>query len=198
MTGWTGGSITWTRSDFEACLRNPLLAMLASRGLTNQAAYVLLSMDIPYRIVDSESYNSTTSAIFYGFKSDTAPPSGDLPGSCSLPDASSNSYAFSEMPFGEAWPNTASTNSFLAMMLTDSTLAGAELILTRGVASDSTFPTQTVYLARTSDAARNVRYIEFDNAVLDTRIRSDDSLVLTNADSTPRPANGPGEPVSTR
>jgi uncharacterized protein (TIGR03790 family) len=184
MTGWTGGSITWTRSDFEACLRNPLLAMLASRGLTNQAAYVLLSMDIPYRIVDSESYNSTTSAIFYGFKSDTAPPSGDLPGSCSLPDASSNSYAFSEMPFGEAWPNTASTNSFLAMMLTDSTLAGAELILTRGVASDSTFPTQTVYLARTSDAARNVRYIEFDNAVLDTRIRSDDSLVWTNADST--------------
>ena len=75
-----------------------------------------------------------------------------LRATCSLPDASSNSYAFSEMPFREAPPDTATTNSFLAMMLTDTTLAGAELILSRGVASDSTFPTQTVYLAKTTDA----------------------------------------------
>ena len=47
MTGWTDGVVNWSRSDFEAYLRNPLLAMLASRGLTNQADFVLLSMDIP-------------------------------------------------------------------------------------------------------------------------------------------------------
>src|ERR1035437_2470459 len=52
MTGWTGGVVEWSRSDFETRLRNPLLAMLASRGLTNQVACVLLSMDIPYRVVD--------------------------------------------------------------------------------------------------------------------------------------------------
>jgi uncharacterized protein (TIGR03790 family) len=184
VTGWTGGATNWSRSEFEAYLRDPLLAMLTSRGLTNQTDYVLLSMDIPYRIVDGDNYNSTTSALFYGFKTNTAPPLICLPAGCSLPDASSNSYAFSEMPFREAPPDTAPTNSFLAMMLTDDTLAGAELILSRGVASDSTFPTQAVYLAKTSDPARNVRFVEFDNAILDTLIRGDDSLVWTNTDST--------------
>src|SRR3974377_1607248 len=45
MTGWTGGPINGPRGDFEARLRQPLLAALASRGLTNQAQFVLLSMD---------------------------------------------------------------------------------------------------------------------------------------------------------
>jgi uncharacterized protein (TIGR03790 family) len=184
MTGWSNGAISWSQSDFAAYLRDPLLAMLISRGLTNQADYVLLSMDIPYRVTDTAtaSYNSTTSALYYGFKTNTAPPcQAPYPG-CSLPDASSNSYAFSEMPFREAPPDTAMTNSFLAMMLTDTTLAGAERILSRGVASDSTFPTQAVYLARTSDPARTVRLVEFDNAMLDTRVRGDYSLVRTNTE----------------
>ncbi len=184
MTNWTGGARDWSRSDFETRLRNPLLAMLASRGLTNQVEYVLLSMDIPYRVLDGASDNSTTAALFYGFKTNTAPPLVCLPASCSLPDASSNSYAFSELPFRDAPPNTAPTNSFLAMMLTDDTLAGAGSILSRGVASDSTFPTQTVYLAKTTDTARNVRFVEFDNAILDTRIRGDNSLVWTNTSTT--------------
>ena len=112
------------------------------------------------------------------------PPLVCLPASCSLPDASSNSYAFSELPFREALPDTATTNSFLAMMLTDNTLAGAEAILARGVASDSTFPTQAVYLAKTSDPARNVRFVEFDNAIFASRVRGDNSLIWTNTDST--------------
>jgi uncharacterized protein (TIGR03790 family) len=179
MAGWTGAIDMWSRPDFEAYLRDPLLTMLASRGLTNQAVFVLLSMDIPFTVSDNGSYNSTTSALFYGFK----PNIGSL-SSCSLPDASSNSYAFSELPFREATPNTASTNSFLAMMLTDNTLGGAELILSRGVASDSTYPTQAVYLAKTSDTARNVRFVEFDNALFSGRVRGDNSLVSTNTDST--------------
>ena len=52
--GWTNGVIEWSRTDFETCLRNPLLAMLASRGLTNQAEFVLLSMDVPYRVKDGD------------------------------------------------------------------------------------------------------------------------------------------------
>ena len=70
------------------------------------------------------------------------------------------------------------------MMLTASNLAGADLILSRAVASDSTFPTQTVYLAKTSDTARNVRFTEFDNAIFEARVRGDNSLVYTNTDST--------------
>ena len=184
LTGWTGGAVEWSRANFESLLRNPLLAMIAGRGLTNQATYVLLSMDIPYRIVDSGSYNSTTSALFYGFKNDTAPPVVCLPASCSLPDASSNSYAFSELPFREAPPDTAATNAFLVTMLTASNLASADLILSRGVASDSTFPTQAVYLARTSDVARSVRFVEFDNAIFASRVRGNDALVWVNSNAT--------------
>ena len=114
--------------------------MLATQRLTSQIDYVLLSMDIPYRVTDAGGENSTTAALFYGFKPDTAPPISCLPDSCSLPDDSSNSYAFSESVFRDAPPNTAPTNSFLAMMLTDGSLAGAKLIVDRGVAQRQLIP----------------------------------------------------------
>src|SRR5690242_8791182 len=64
MTGWAGGAKDWGISDFESNLRDPLLAMIAGRNLSNQISFVLLSMDIPYRIVDNRGINSTTSALF--------------------------------------------------------------------------------------------------------------------------------------
>jgi uncharacterized protein (TIGR03790 family) len=182
LTNWTGGAIEWYRTNFNTLLLNPLLSMVAARGLTNQAQFVLLSMDIPYRIRDTDSFvsqDSTTAAVFYGFKSYTS-----VWGTCSLPDPSSNSYAFSELPFAQAPPNTAVTNSFLTVMLTHSNLAAAELVLSRGIASDSTFPTQTAYLAKTSDQARDVRFTEFDNAIFSCRVGGDNSLLYTNTDST--------------
>ena len=185
MTGWGGGGTNWYLSDFETFLRQPLLGMLASRGLTNQAQFLLLSMDIPYRVLDQGSQNSSTSALFYGFKYDgTNSPDPNYP-SCSLPDSSSNSYAFSETPLGSTPPDTADTNSFLAMMLTENTFAGAESVLASGLNGDSTFPTQTVYLAKTSDGARNVRFMEFDDAIFDARLNGNDSLVWLNSDSLP-------------
>lgn len=146
MTNWTGGAVEWTRSNFETYLLNPLLAMRASRGLTNQGDFVLLSMDIPYTVAEGGSYNSTTSALFYGFKTNNPPQD-----TCSVPSASSNSYAFAELPFRLAPPNTAPTNSFLAMMLTHSNLPAAKRVLAQGVSGDSTFPTQQVFLAKTTD-----------------------------------------------
>ena len=38
MTNWTGGSINWSPTDFQNQLLNPLLAMVASRGLTESGA----------------------------------------------------------------------------------------------------------------------------------------------------------------
>ena len=184
MTGWTGSSINWSISDFETYLRNPLLEMIAARNLSHQSSLVLLSMDIPYRIADASGFNSTTAGLFYGFKPDGPPPDPSLPPSCSLPDLSSNSYCYSEWPFMLAPPNTAPTNSFLAMMLTGTNLAAAELILARGLASDSSFPTQKVYLEKTSDWARNVRFLEFDNASFESRVHGEDSPVRIESDST--------------
>jgi uncharacterized protein (TIGR03790 family) len=182
LTNWTGGAINWSPSDFQTQLLNPLLAASASRGLTRQAQLVVLSMDIPYRVTDGDNVNSTTSALFYGFKTNTTPVAGIA--SCSLPDNSSNSYAYSELAFCQATPNTATTNSFLAIMLTDTNLAAAENTLRRGLAADSSQPTQTVYLAKTDDSARNVRFVEFDNAVFENQVVGNDAVARIDTDST--------------
>ena len=180
LTNWTGGSINWSPGDFQTNLLNPLLAMVAGRGLTNQAQFVLLSMDIPYRVTDGYNVNSTTAALFYGFKTNSDPSLG----TCSLPDYSSNSYAYSELPFSQAPPDTAATNSFLAMMLTDTNLAAAESTLNRGVAADYSYPTQTVYLAKTSDTIRSVRFTEFDNSVFENQVISNYAVNRIDTDST--------------
>ena len=177
---WPGGNVSWLTSDFNSVIRNPLLAMLAARQLTNQIDYVLLCMDFPYRVTDTTGANSTTTALFYGFIPDTSVPPG-LPSSCSLPNASLSSYAGSEYVFRSMAPGTSKTN-FLAAMLTSSNLAQAKLVIDGGVASDGTFPTQTVYLAKSSDVNRNIRYPLFDNAVFNTRLRGNYSMQRLNGD----------------
>jgi uncharacterized protein (TIGR03790 family) len=173
ITNWTGGSVEWTTSDFTNSLVNPLVSMLSSRGLTNQIDYVVLSMDFPYRVVQSgaeSGKNSITAALFYGFKTDDCSnncPEG-IPG-CNLPAASSNAYAGSEGIFRQTPPIAAGSNSWLVTMLTSSNLAQAQAIIDRSVAGDGAFPTQMVWLAKTSDLARNVRYLEFDNTIFDAR-----------------------------
>ncbi len=183
-TSWTGGNVSWQKSDFQSVILNPLLAMLTARQLRTQTDYVLLSMDFPYRVetgggLGVNGTNSTTSALFYGFKADYPPQI--IPGSCSLPDASSNAYAGSECVFRSVAPGSSRTN-FLAVMLTSSNLDQAKLVIDEAVAGDGTFPTQTVYLAKSSDVFRNLRYPLFDNAVFNTRLRGNCSVQRTTGD----------------
>jgi uncharacterized protein (TIGR03790 family) len=181
---WTGGNTSWSRSDFEIYLLNPLAAMLSGRGLTSQVDYVVLSMDIPYQVTAADGINSTTAALFYGFKTDDC--SNNCPegiSGCNLPAASSNAYAGSEGIFRQTPPIAAGSNSWLVTMLTSSSLAQAQAIIDRSAASDGAFPTQTVWLAKTSDLARNVRYLEFDNTIFDARLAGDFSIQRTNLDS---------------
>ena len=151
---WQGSNVEWTQADFNLFLLNPLLDFLAANELTNQIQYVVLSMDIPYRITGSRP-NSTTSALFYGFKTGTK----DL----------TNSYAASEARFEESGPAVAPPYSFLAMMLTAGSLAQAKHLIDQGLASDGSFPGSLAWLAKSSDPIRNVRYRAFDNAVFNTR-----------------------------
>jgi uncharacterized protein (TIGR03790 family) len=181
---WPVGNISWNRSNFETNLLNPLVAMLANRGLTNQADYVVLSMDIPYQVTASNGINSTTAALFYGFKTDdctTNCPAG-IPG-CNLPASSSNAYAGTEGIFRQTPPIAAGSNSWLVTMITSSNLAQAQTIIDRSAASDGTFPTQMVWLAKSTDLARNVRYVEFDNTIFDARVAGDFAIARTNLDS---------------
>jgi len=172
---WSGGNTEWALADFTSVLVNPLLAMLAKEQLTNQIDYVVLSMDIPYQVSspDSVALNSTTSALFYGFKPDTHPP-------CSLASGSTSLYAGSEDVFRSTPPINAASNSYLVTMITSSNLALAMQIVDQGAGSDSTFPTQTVYLEKSTDGARNVRYWNFDNPIFDTRLRGNYSMERTN------------------
>jgi uncharacterized protein (TIGR03790 family) len=180
-TSWTGGNIAWQKSDFQSVILTPLLAMLSARQLTNQVDYVLLCTDFPYRVMDTTNANSTTTPLFYGFVPDDPPPSPGEAASCSLPNASFNAYSGSELPFRSVPPGTSKTN-FLAVMLTSSNLAEAKLVVDRGVASDSTLFSQTVYLGK-SDDLRNARYVLFDNAIFNTRVRGNYSMQRTNVNS---------------
>jgi uncharacterized protein (TIGR03790 family) len=173
---WTGPNNQWTTNDLKTYLITPLLSALSSRQLTNQVDYVVLSMDIPYRVVSSSPEpNSTTAGVFYGYKEDVNAP-------CSLASGSTSLYAGSEGIFRSTPPLSAPGSYFLTMMITSSNLAQAKQFVDRGVAGDSTFPSQPVYLAKSSDVNRNVRYATFDTAVFDSRLRGYPTLIRTNTD----------------
>jgi uncharacterized protein (TIGR03790 family) len=178
---WPGGNISWSNSDFQTNLLQPLLAMLAVRQLTNQIDYVVLSMDIPFQTVNGSTINSTTAALFYGLKPDTNGSSGYI-----------NSYAASEAIFRLAQPDTAQGYSFLTTMLTAGSLNQAKQLIDQGVSSDSTFPGTPGILQKTSDPSRNIRYSEFDNAIFNVRLLGKSSLLRTNSDLPPVPPSVPG------
>lgn len=165
---WMGGRVEWTFADFASRLRDPLLTFLSEASLTNRIQFVVLSMDIPYRIAGTRA-NSTTAALFYGYKTNAI--------------ALANSYAKSEGRFPADQPNVAPGYSFLTMMLTAGSLEQAKGIVDQGVASDGAAPTSTAWLAKSADPRRNVRFWLFDNAVFNTRLTGSFSLGRTNLSS---------------
>ncbi|HPC62259.1 MAG TPA: TIGR03790 family protein [Verrucomicrobiota bacterium] len=179
---WAGGNTDWSQSAFETTLRAPLASFLAGARLTNQVDFLVLSMDIPYRVTNSTTIDSTTSALFYGFKNNSTPPPG-APASCSLPPASSNAYAGTERAFRSIAPGSLGYTNLLATMITSSNLPLAQQIVYQGALSDGTFPTQTVFLAKSTDYDRNIRFPLFDDAVFDARVRGGYAIQRTNANS---------------
>ncbi|MBI3880774.1 MAG: TIGR03790 family protein [Verrucomicrobia bacterium] len=166
-------------TTFTNVLLNPLTNLLATRGLTSQVDAVVLSMDLPYRIIAAGvGVNGVTAALFYGFKTDPR----DV-FTCPLATNSANSFAGTEEIFRFAKPTNAPNSSFLTTMLTADTLANAMRLVDQGVNSDRTFPTNTALLAKTSLVANNVRYQSFDDAIFNTRLRGNYSLDRTNTDA---------------
>ncbi|MGH7981316.1 MAG: TIGR03790 family protein, partial [Limisphaerales bacterium] len=171
---WTGGNTLWSSNDLQTNLVTPLLNMLAARQLTNQIDYAVLSMDIPFQTSDGSTVNGTTSALFYGLRL----------GNGSDPLGMTNSYAASEGIFSQETPLVGAPGySFLTTMITGDSLAQAEQLVNQGVASDSTFPQEPVVLAKSSDVSRNIRYVYFDNAILNVNILGVSSILRTNTDS---------------
>ena len=175
---WSGGNTMWASNDLQTTLVTPLLNMLASRQLTNQIDYIVLSMDIPFQTSDGSAVDSTTAALFYGLRV----------GNGSDPLGVTNSYAASEAVFNPNATVGSPGYSFLTTMITGNSLAQAEQLVEQGVASDSTFPQQPVILAKSSDTLRNIRYTYFDNAIFDVNILGASSILRTNTDLVSWPA----------
>ncbi len=170
---WAGGNTLWTSNDLQTTLVMPLLNMLASRALTNQIYYVVLSMDIPFQTSDGPTVNGTTSALFYGLRL----------GDGTDPFGIANSYAASEGIFSQETLTGSPGYSFLTTMITGDSLAQAEQLVDQGVSSDGTFPRQPVVLAKSSDIYRNLRYVYFDNAIFNVNLLGVSSILRTNTDS---------------
>ena len=168
---WSGDNISWTSNEFALLLLDPLKKLLADRGLTNQISYVVLSMDIPFKTIwNATNVNSTTSTLFYGLKTYLGSQNH------------TNNYAASEADFLKAKPSTASSESFLATMLTAGSLAGAKHLVDQGVNCDGTFPIQPAILAQTTDPNRNIRRLMSDNAIINANIIGGISVTRTNSD----------------
>ncbi|HEV2327804.1 MAG TPA: TIGR03790 family protein [Verrucomicrobiae bacterium] len=171
---WTGGNTLWASNDLQTNLVTPLLNMLGTRQLTNQIQFLVLSMDIPFQTSDGSTIDGTTSALFYGLRL----------GDGTDPLGFTNSYAASEGVFNQDTPLAGAPGySFLTTMITGDSLAHAEQLVDQGVGGDGTFPQQPVVLAKSSDVARNVRYIYFDNAIFNANILGVSSIFRTNTDS---------------
>ena len=170
---WPGGNTLWTSNDFQTNLVTPLLNMLATRQLTNQIRYVVLSMDIPFQTSLGSTINSTTSALFYGLRL----------GNGSDAFGVTNSYAASEGVFTQGTPVGNPGYSFLTTMITATSLAQAEQLVNQGVTSDGTSPQQLAILAKSSDPLRNIRYPYFDNAIFNINVLGVSSIIRTNTDS---------------
>ena len=170
---WTGGNTEWASNDFQTTLVTPLVNMLANRQLTNQIQYVVLSMDIPFQTSDGSTVDGTTSALFYGLRL----------GDGTDPWGVTNSYAASEGIFSQDTPLVGAPGySFLTTMITGDSLAHAEQLVNQGVASDGTFPRQPMILAKSSDTARNIRYVFFDDAIFNVNLLGVSSILRTNTD----------------
>jgi uncharacterized protein (TIGR03790 family) len=172
LINWTGTNTSWTSNDFQTVLLQPLLNLISGRQLTNQIEYVVLSMDIPFQTSVNGNYNATTSDLFYGLKPDLNAASNQ------------NSYATSESSFDFTKPTSAQGYSFLTTMITGPTVTDALSLIDRGNA-DGAFPSQPVILEKTSDASRNARYSQFDNAIFNARIIGRPATIRTNSDVCP-------------
>jgi hypothetical protein len=92
-----------------------------------------------------------------------------------------NFYYSSERGFSRR-ENT--NDYYLSMMLTSYTLDEAKALAARGAASDGVSPTGTVYLLKTTDPLRNIRYLQFNTTEFSARFMTNGvSITNINADS---------------
>jgi uncharacterized protein (TIGR03790 family) len=161
-------SLNLPLADFSNSVRNVILTYLAASGLSNQVDYVVFGPDFPYRIYDSSFGNlrhaGLTSTLFYDFYSS---PSAFTTG-CQVATGSSNAYYAAERAFARA--ESPGGRYLLAGLLQAWHGDEARRLVQRARAADGSLPTGRTYLVHTTDAARSVRWKDFEEADFRSRL----------------------------
>jgi uncharacterized protein (TIGR03790 family) len=141
-------SYSISEANYNSLIHQPIQDHIRDNSLSNQVDYVVFSRDIPYKV---NGDNGITSAAFYGYRNSPAHP---------MDEDTLNPYYEEEKAFSRA----GRTNDlYISMMLTAWTLGQARDLVDSCVASDGSQPTGTVYLLKTGDIWRNIRYHQFNN-----------------------------------
>ncbi|HMP90623.1 MAG TPA: TIGR03790 family protein [Kiritimatiellia bacterium] len=147
-------------NEIEAVVRD----FIVVNGLSNQIDTVVFSMDIPYRVYIPPHANlrwsGLTASFYYGFFSS---PSAFTSG-CQIAEGSRSDYFEAERYFSRA-ESPVSNRYYLSAMLTASNLANGLRLVDRSVAADNSSPFARIILTRTSDTARNIQWLEFENTL---------------------------------
>jgi len=177
--------ISMPTDTFSNHVRNPILSYLASEELTNQIEYVVLSKDIPFLVYignpASNRYSSTTSSMFYGFKSS---PDAFVFG-CLTEPGSDHTFYRSERSFQRSTPGHG--NFLLTTMLAAGSSDGIRLVIDRSVSADHTLPEGRFNMIHTPDLARMVRRPQYENtqfkySMLDRPV---EGIIRASSDASP-------------
>lgn len=150
---------TGTYTDLSAFTNEvvlPVQAYLAAAGLTNQIDCLVLTRDLPYRVIQGGTQNGSSSILFYDFHADGPP--------CSLSPAARSDYYQAESAFAHAGAPS-SNRYYLSTILSGNSLDEVRRTLDRAHLADGSAPTGRVVLLHTTDYDRTVRWSQFDDAL---------------------------------
>lgn len=168
-----------TLEEFERTIRAPILAHLASQGLQGQIHYIVLCMDIPSRV---ENSNGITAALFYGYKQQ--PRDGQTP--CHIATNSLNQYFGAEMAY-TATAGWNQANAPIVFLLTARDLKTAKRVVDRGAAAQGTFADGLFCLAGSADTARNIRHRTFPAVARQFALHGQGERLLAEPTTSPVP-----------
>ncbi|MCB1070217.1 MAG: TIGR03790 family protein [Kiritimatiellae bacterium] len=167
-------------ASFSNQIRAPIHAYLTEAGLEDQIDYLVLSRDIPFRIVvgpfTDYRHASVTATLF-----DDLYTSPNAQFGCNLAAGSQNDYAGSDMSF--ARPETPSQPHYrITSLLTARTEPQNLALIDRSTGVDFTRPPAVVYFEYGEDIFRNGRAVQYEDAAFSMLLRTNRAVEVSFPD----------------
>lgn len=167
-------------ASFSNEIRAPILAYLTEAGMEDQIDYLVLSRDIPFRIVvgpySDYRHASVTATLF-----DDLYTSPNALFGCNLAAGSKNDYAGSDTSF--ARPETPSQPHYrITSLLTARTEPQNLALMDRSTGVDFTRPPAVVYFEYGEDIFRNGRAAQYEDAAFSMLLRTNRAVEVSFPD----------------